>query len=104
MVGLEHKHQFDGLQQIFNCCIDRVLQVNIDKFNSETEFLDGEDLSRRYQDDFTRTTSELAEIYERYPFLMEIRTCFSKSDFFMIAEFLRLWIFMKRSNICHSQL
>lgn len=82
MTGMELKPQFEGLQLIFDRCIDRILHVKIDKFDAEEQILKPEDLLKKRQDEYNLTISELAEMYDRFPILLDVRNCFSKSEFF----------------------
>ena len=75
----------------------------IDKFDSEEQVITPEDLLKKRQDEYNLTISELVEMYDRFPILLDVRSCFLKSEFFGIAEFMRLWNPKKRNNILRSR-
>ena len=81
MDGMELKPKFDGLQELFNRCINHVFRVLTDRITAKSAYLDCEQMRELEKLEYIRTADELAQLYLRYSVLSDIRNYYSDPAF-----------------------
>ena len=81
MDGLELKTKFDGLQELFNRCINHAFRVLTDRITAKSAYLDCEQMRELEKLEYIRTADELAQLYLRYSVLSNIRNFYSDPAF-----------------------
>lgn len=81
MDGMELKPKFDGLQELFNRCINHVFRVLTDRITAKSAYLDCEQMRELERQEYIRTADELAQLYLRYSVLSDIRNYYSDPEF-----------------------
>ena len=84
---MELKPQFDGIQNIFNRCIEHAYRVLTDRIAVKSAYLDCEQMQELERQEYIRTADELAQLYLRYSVLSDIRNCYFDSAFFWEGGF-----------------
>lgn len=87
MDGMELKPKFDGLQELFNRCINHAFRVLTDRITAKSAYLDCEQMRELEKLEYIRTTDELAQLYLRYSVLSDIRNCYADPAFFWEGGF-----------------
>lgn len=81
------KVKFDHIQGIFNRCINHAYQIITDSIVAKSEYLNREQADELEQQEYIRTTDELAQLYIRYSVLDDIQNFYSIPDFFWESGF-----------------
>lgn len=81
MDGMELKPKFDGLQELFNRCINHAFRVLTDRITAKSAYLDCEQMRELEKLEYIRTADELAQLYLRYSVLSNIRNFYSDPAF-----------------------
>lgn len=87
MTEEELKVKFDHIQGIFNRCINHAYQIITDSIVAKSEYLNREQADELEQQEYIRTTDELAQLYIRYSVLDDIQNFYSIPDFFWESGF-----------------
>ncbi len=87
MTEEELKVKFDYIQGIFNRCINHAYQIITDSIAAKSEYLNREQADELEQQEYIRTTDELAQLYIRYSVLDDIQNFYSIPDFFWESGF-----------------
>ena len=87
MDGMELKPKFDGLQELFNRCINHVFRVLTDRLTAKSAYLDCEQMRELETLEYIRTADELAQLYLRYSVLSDIRNYYSDPAFLWESSF-----------------
>ena len=87
MTEEELKVKFDHIQSIFNRCINHAYQIITDSIAAKSEYLSREQADELEQQEYIRTTDELAQLYIRYSVLDDIQNFYSIPDFFWESGF-----------------
>ena len=87
MDGMELKPKFDGLQELFNRCINHVFRVLTDRITAKSAYLDCEQMRELERQEYIRTADELAQLYLRYSVLSNIRNFYSDPAFLWNSSF-----------------
>lgn len=87
MDGMELKPKFDGLQELFNRCINHVFRVLTDRITAKSAYLDCEQMRELERQEYIRTADELAQLYLRYSVLSDIRNFYSDPAFLWESSF-----------------
>lgn len=87
MDGLELKTKFDGLQELFNRCINHAFRVLTDRITAKSAYLDCEQMRELERLEYIRTADELAQLYLRYSVLSDIRNYYSDPAFLWESSF-----------------
>ena len=87
MTEEELKVKFDHIQGIFNRCINHAYQIITDSIAAKSEYLSREQADELEQQEYIRTTDELAQLYIRYSVLDDIQNFYSIPDFFWESGF-----------------
>ena len=87
MTEEELKVKFDHIQGIFNRCINHAYQIITDNIAVKSAYLNREQADELEQQEYIRTTDELAELYIRYSVLDDIQNFYSIPDFFWESGF-----------------
>ncbi|WP_337756135.1 hypothetical protein [Alistipes sp.] len=77
------KPQLDGIQELFNRCINHAYRVLTDRITD----LDHEQMRELERQEYIRTADELAELYLRHSVLSDIRYCYSDAAFLWESSF-----------------
>lgn len=77
------KPQLDGIQELFNRCINHAYRVLTDRITD----LDHEQMRELERQENIRTGDELAEMYLRHSVLSDIRYCYSDAAFLWESSF-----------------
>ena len=77
MTEEELKVKFDHIQGIFNRCINHAYQIITDSIVAKSEYLNREQADELEQQEYIRTTDELAQLYIRYSVLDDIQNFYS---------------------------
>ena len=77
------KPQLDGIQELFNRCINHAYRVLTDRITD----LDHEQMRELERQEYIRTADELAELYLRHSVLSDIRYCYSDVAFLWESSF-----------------
>jgi len=62
MDGLELKTKFDGLQELFNRCINHAFRVLTDRITAKSAYLDCEQMRELEKLEYIRTADELGAV------------------------------------------
>ena len=73
MTEEELKVKFNYIQGIFNRCINHAYQIITDSIVAKSEYLNREQADELEQQEYIRTTDELAQLYIRYSVLDDIQ-------------------------------
>lgn len=84
---MELKPKFDGLQELFNRCINHVFRVLTDRITAKSAYLDCEQMRELERQEYIRTADELAQLYLRYSVLSDIRNCYADPAFLWESSF-----------------
>lgn len=87
MTEEELKVKFNYIQGIFNRCINHAYQIITDSIVAKSEYLNREQADELEQQEYIRTTDELAQLYIRYSVLDDIQNFYSIPDFFWESGF-----------------
>lgn len=87
MGGMELKPKFDGLQELFNRCINHAFRVLTDRITTKSAYLDCEQMQELEKLEYIRTADELAQLYLRYSVLSDIRNYYSDPAFLWESSF-----------------
>lgn len=87
MDGMELKPKFDGLQELFNRCINHAFRVLTDRITAKSAYLDCEQMRELEKLEYIRTADELAQLYLRYSVLSNIRNYYSDPAFLWESSF-----------------
>lgn len=87
MDGMELKPKFDGLQELFNRCINHVFRVLTDRITAKSAYLDCEQMRELERQEYIQTADELAQLYLRYSVLSDIRNYYSDPAFLWESSF-----------------
>lgn len=87
MDGMELKPKFDGLQELFNRCINHAFRVLTDRLTAKSAYLDCEQMRELETLEYIRTADELAQLYLRYSVLSDIRNYYSDPAFLWESSF-----------------
>ena len=87
MGGMELKPKFDGLQELFNRCINHAFRVLTDRITAKSTYLDCEQMQELEKLEYIRTADELAQLYLRYSVLSDIRNYYSDPAFLWESSF-----------------
>lgn len=87
MDGMELKPKFDGLQELFNRCINHAFRVLTDRITAKSAYLDCEQMRELEKLEYIRTADELAQLYLRYSVLSNIRNVYSDLAFLWESSF-----------------
>ena len=87
MTEEELKVKFNYIQGIFNRCINHAYQIITDSIVAKSEYLNREQADELEQQEYIRTTDELAQLYIRYSILDDIQNFYSIPDFFWESGF-----------------
>ena len=87
MTEEELKVKFDHIQGVFNRCINHAYQIITDSIAAKSEYLNREQADELEQQEYIRTTDELAQLYIRYSVLDDIQNFYSIPDFFWESGF-----------------
>ena len=87
MDGMELKPKFDGLQELFNRCINHAFRVLTDRITAKSAYLDCEQMRELERQEYIRTADELAQLYLRYSVLSNIRNFYSDPAFLWESSF-----------------
>ena len=87
MTEEELKVKFNYIQGIFNRCINHAYQIITDSIVAKSEYLNCEQADELEQQEYIRTTDELAQLYIRYSVLDDIQNFYSIPDFFWESGF-----------------
>lgn len=87
MDGIELKPKFDGLQELFNRCINHAFRVLTDRITAKSAYLDCEQMQELERQEYIRTADELAQLYLRYSVLSDIRNYYSDPAFLWESSF-----------------
>lgn len=87
MDGMELKPKFDGLQELFNRCINHAFRVLTDRITAKSAYLDCEQMRELEKLEYIRTADELAQLYLRYSVLSDIRNCYADPAFLWESSF-----------------
>lgn len=87
MDGMELKPKFDGLQELFNRCINHVFRVLTDRITAKSAYLDCEQMQELERQEYIRTADELAQLYLRYSVVSDIRNYYSDPAFLWESSF-----------------
>ncbi|WP_418426450.1 hypothetical protein [Alistipes sp.] len=87
MEVLALKPQLDGIQELFNRCINHAYRVLTDRITAQSSYLDHEQMRELEQQEYIRTADELAELYLRHSVLSDIRYCYSDAAFLWESSF-----------------
>lgn len=87
MDGMELKPKFDGLQELFNRCINHAFRVLTDRITAKSAYLDCEQMRELERLEYIRTADELAQLYLRYSVLSDIRNYYSDPEFLWYSSF-----------------
>lgn len=68
MDGLELKTKFDGLQELFNRCINHAFRVLTDRITAKSAYLDCEQMRELEKLEYIRTADELAQLFCVIPY------------------------------------
>lgn len=69
---MELKPKFDGLQELFNRCINHAFRVLTDRITAKSAYLDCEQMRELERQEYIRTADELAQLYLRYSVLSDM--------------------------------
>ena len=72
MTEEELKVKFDHIQGIFNRCINHAYQIITDSIVAKSEYLNREQADELEQQEYIRTTDELAQLYIFYSLLFHL--------------------------------
>ena len=81
------KPQLDGIQELFNRCINHAYRVLTDRITAQSSYLDHEQMRELERQEYIRTADELAELYLRHSVLSDIRYCYSDAAFLWESSF-----------------
>lgn len=84
---MELKPKFDGLQELFNRCINHAFRVLTDRITAKSAYLDCEQMRELEKLEYIRTADELAQLYLRYSVLSNIRNYYSDPAFLWESSF-----------------
>ena len=84
---MELKPQFDGIQNIFNRCIEHAYRVLTDRIAVKSAYLGQEQIRELELQEYIRTADELAQLYLRYSVLSDIRNYYSDPAFLWESSF-----------------
>lgn len=84
---MELKPKFDGLQELFNRCINHAFRVLTDRITAKSAYLDCEQMRELEKLEYIRTADELAQLYLRYSVLSDIRNCYADPAFLWESSF-----------------
>lgn len=87
MTEEELKVKFNYIQGIFNRCINHAYQIITDSIVAKSEYLNREQADELEQQEYIRTTDELAQLYIRYSILDDVQNFYSIPDFFWESGF-----------------
>lgn len=87
MEGMELKQQFNGIQELFNRCINPAYRVLTDCITAKSAFLGRDEAYELERQEYIRTMDELAALYLRFSVLSDIRSCYSAPEFFWESTF-----------------
>lgn len=87
MDGMELKPKFDGLQELFNRCINHAIRVLTDRITAKSAYLDCEQMRELERQEYIQTADELAQLYLRYSVLSDIRNYYSDPAFLWESSF-----------------
>lgn len=77
MDGMELKPKFDGLQELFNRCVNHAFRVLTEHITAKSADLDCEQMRELERQEYIRTADELAQLYLHYSVLSDIRNFYS---------------------------
>ena len=98
MTEEELKVKFNYIQGIFNRCINHAYQIITDSIVAKSEYLNCEQADELEQQEYIRTTDELAQLYIRYSVLDDIQNFYSIPDFFWESGFYEALMHCTNSN------
>lgn len=84
---MELKPKFDGLQELFNRCINHAFRVLTDRITAKSAYLDCEQMRELEKLEYIRTADELAQLYLHYSVLSDIRNYYSDPAFLWESSF-----------------
>lgn len=84
---MELKPKFDGLQELFNRCINHAFRVLTDRITAKSAYLDCEQMRELERQEYIQTADELAQLYLRYSVLSDIRNYYSDPAFLWESSF-----------------
>lgn len=74
---MELKPKFDGLQELFNRCVNHAFRVLTERITAKSADLDCEQMRELERQEYIRTADELAQLYLRCSVLSDIRNFYS---------------------------